>query len=427
MDIAVVVLLVAIVVMLAIVLAVLTRSRTTSDEASILPVPSPPGVLSTTTTVRDEPLVDVVRSPDGGFQVVERISRDTVLEVHPICVPAHSRVESGLRAVPANATLLAGLSGIGIDVATALSAGTEYVVQFTPQVQKMLDGGSARLMQTSRGLVSDAVSRSTGLVLEHGTLVEWSGLSATTALASGLTQGAAAFQLYMIQAALGRIEKRLDELVGRVRDDDHGELSAAEALVAPLLAAAINGRVPSQLAAELAVHRQRVDSIYFSRQRFVERFRDELEARQARHAERKDESRAWARGATKAFGDRETFEAEVLIYARAMSIRARLALCTAAVVSLDGQPDVAQWMLRDVGENTADAFSDLARRLSALGREDPGWTWVPMSGRKELQETAKILADLFETQIAPQLPARPSDTVEFHLQIGPGSASDSVE
>ena len=117
----------------------------------------------------------------------------------------------------------------------------------------------------------------------------------------------------------------------------------------------------------------------------------------------------------------------MLIYARAMSIRARLAMCTAAVVSLDGQPDVAQWMLRDVGEDTADAFSDLARRLSALAREDPGWTWVPMSGRKELQETAKILADLFETQIAPQLPARPSDNVEFHLQIGAGSPADSVE
>jgi len=301
------------------------------------------------------------------------------------------------------------------------------VVKFTPKVQKMLDKGSAALMQTSRGAVSDVVSRSTGQVLEHGRVVESLAQSPAHALASGLTAGAAAAQLYQIQAALDRIEERLDELVGRVRDDDHGELSAAEALVAPLLASAINGRVPPQLATELAVHRQRVDSIYFSRQRFVERFRDELEARQTRHAEKNDETRAWARGAAKAFGDRETFEAEVLIYARAMSIRARLAICTAAVVSLDGQPEVAQWMLRDVTDETVDAFGDLARRLSALGREDPGWTWVPLSGRKELQEKAKVLADLFERQIAPQLPARTSDNFEFHLQIGPGSSPGSVE
>ncbi len=419
MDIAVVVLLIVIVGMLATVLAVLLRGRTTGDEASIVPVPSPPALIPTRPRSGDEPLVDVVRSADGGFHVLERISGKTVLDVRPTSLPAN-RPGSKSSTVPANAALLAGLSGIGIDVATALNAGTEYVVRFTPQVQKMLDTGSAALMQTARGPVSDAVSRSTGYILEHGTLVESLAQNPAQVLASGLTAGAAAAQLYQIQAALDRIEKRLDELVGRVRDDDHGELSAAEALIAPILAAAINGQVPPQLATELAVHRQRVESIYFSRQRFVERFRDELEARQARHAEKKDESRAWARGATKAFGDRETFEAEVLIYARAMSIRARLALCTAAVVSLDGQPDVAQWMLRDVGETTADAFSDLALRLSALAGEDMGWTWVPMSGRKELQETAKILADLFETQIAPQLPPRPSDAVEFNLQIGPG-------
>lgn len=300
-------------------------------------------------------------------------------------------------------------------------------MKFTPKVQKMLDKGTARLMETSRGTVSDAVSRSTGRIVEHGTVVESAAVSPTEVLANGLIAAAAAAQLYQIQAALDRIEKRLEELIGRVRDDDHGELSAAEALVAPLLAAAINGRVPPQLAAELAVHRQRVDSIFFSRQRFIERFRDELEARQDRHSDKREEPRAWARGTTKAFGDRETFEAEVLIYARAMSIRARLTMCSAAVVSLDGQPEVAQWMLRDVAEDTADAFGDLARSLGALGREDIGWTWVPMSGRKELQETAQAMAELLETQIAPQLPPRPSDTFEFNLQLSPESLPDSSE
>jgi hypothetical protein len=427
MEVVVIGLLIVIVGMLAFVLVALMRDSATDNGDSSLPVPSGAGIEPTSAGMADDPLVDVVRLPDGGFQVRERISGETMLDVHPVSMPDRSRPNRGHSTVPANATFLSGLSGIGIDVTKSLRAGTEYTVKFTPKVQKMLDKGTARLMQTSRGPVSDAVSRSTGRIVEHGTVVESAVVSPTQVLASGLTAGAAAAQLYQIQAALDRIEKRLEELIGRVRDDDHGELSAAEALVAPLLAAAINGRVPPQLAAELAVHRQRVDSIFFSRQRFIERFRDELEARQDRHSDKREEPRAWARGTTKAFGDRETFEAEVLIYARAMSIRARLTMCSAAVVSLDGQPEVAQWMLRDVAEDTADAFGDLARRLGALGREDIGWTWVPMSGRKELQETAQAMAELLETQIAPQLPPRPSDTFEFNLQVSPESFPDSSE
>jgi hypothetical protein len=316
--------------------------------------------------------------------------------------------------------MLAGFSGIGIEVASGLTEGTEYVVRFTPKVQEMLDRGAAELYQTANGLKGIAVDSSTHRYIEQAHIAEQLVRSPTQILASGLTAGAAAAQMHQIQAALEDIQKRLLEVVDRVRDDDHGELTAADTLVGPLLAAAMNGHVPSQLAAELAVHRQRVDAIYFSRQRFVERFRDELEARQDRHAARKDESRAWARGATKAFGDRETFEAEVLIYARAMAIRARLSLCTAAVVSLDGEPDVAQWMLRDLGEGTADSFGDLVRRLGALAREDPGWTWIPLTGRKELQASAKQLASFLENQIAPQLPARQSEVVEFNLQLPPG-------
>jgi hypothetical protein len=161
MDIAVVVLLIVIVGMLATVLAVLLRGRTTGDEASIVPVPSPPALMPTRPRSGDEPLVDVVRSADGGFHVLERLSGKTVLDMRPASLPA-DRPGSKSSTVPANATFLAGLSGIGIDVATALKAGTEYVVRFTPQVQKMLDTGSAALMQTARESISVEVSRSTG-------------------------------------------------------------------------------------------------------------------------------------------------------------------------------------------------------------------------------------------------------------------------
>jgi len=74
MDIAVVILLVAIVVMVAIVLAALTLGRITSDPASVPATSKLPGVVSLVPDARADPQVDVVRSPDGGFQVLEGIS-----------------------------------------------------------------------------------------------------------------------------------------------------------------------------------------------------------------------------------------------------------------------------------------------------------------------------------------------------------------
>lgn len=50
-----------------------------------------------------------------------------------------------------------------------------------------------------------------------------------------------------------------------------------------------------------------------------------------------------------------------------------------------------------------------------------------MSGWRELQETAQAMAELLETQIAPQLPPRPSDTFEFNVQVSPQSLADSSE
>ena len=67
-------------------------------------------------------------------------------------------------------------------------------------------------------------------------------------------------------------------------------------------------------------------------------------------------------------------------------------------------------------------------RLAApLDRSTQQCPWVPMSVRRELQETAQAMAELLETQIAPQPPPRPSDTFEFNLQLSPESLPDSSE
>jgi hypothetical protein len=176
MDIVVVVLLVVIVGMLAAALVALGRDRAAGNERSTLPVPVSAGVAPMRPGGGDESLVDVVRSPDGGLQVLEKRSGRVLLDVQPV-PSAPARPDPRPSTVPANAALLAGLSGIGVDIAAALSAGTEYVVRFTPEVQRMLDRGSAVLMKTERGLKSVAVSSTSGQILEHGVLVSKSAQS----------------------------------------------------------------------------------------------------------------------------------------------------------------------------------------------------------------------------------------------------------
>lgn len=83
MELAVIVLLVVIVGMLAVVLLSLRNQRPTVNEGSGLPGLPARGLKRAKAAATDEPLVDVVRLPDGGFQVRDRISGETMLDVHP--------------------------------------------------------------------------------------------------------------------------------------------------------------------------------------------------------------------------------------------------------------------------------------------------------------------------------------------------------
>ena len=67
-----------------------------------------------------------------------------------------------------------------------------------------------------------------------------------------------------------------------------------------------------------------------TRQRFVDRFRLRIVQLQDLEDERKGEgARAWVRGTTREFGQRDVLREEALLYARLMVDRAQLALCTA--------------------------------------------------------------------------------------------------
>lgn len=96
MDTAVVGLLIVVVGMLTLVLFVLTRNRSSGSRSAPRALVSDGAEHeSTTATPVDAPLVDVIRLPDGGFQVNARSSGETMLEVHPISTPQPDSSEVG--------------------------------------------------------------------------------------------------------------------------------------------------------------------------------------------------------------------------------------------------------------------------------------------------------------------------------------------
>lgn len=302
---------------------------------------------------------------------------------------------------------------------------TLYVVKFRPEVEKALDTLRLKLVKTSDGFIPTARGDK-GRFVANGRIVQEQVQQLTEGqlLAALAVVGVIMFKLDEIEKAVERIEGKLDEIALRLQDDDHGELRSAEALVEvfmPLLAA---GAVPEQLKLELAVTRQRVDAIYFSRQRFVDRFRQRIQALQGlEEARRGDEARAWARGTTKEFSNQEALWEETLLYARAMVDRAQLAFCTAGVIALTEGTDEALAVLRHAEGELSASFAGLESMLSELAEERPKWAWVPFNDRKEVHDTARRLEALFAGEVAPLLPRATGETIEFTaLSTGEGGA-----
>jgi hypothetical protein len=315
---------------------------------------------------------------------------------------------------PAAGPLMSALVGIGGAAADVASHPGSYAVRFSPQATRGLRTGVLKLSDL-------AVARdvATGQFVEIGKVVAISGAGAMAPhlLLSAAVVGVITAQLQEMRIALRRIEAGVDELSQRVRDDDHGELAAANRLVEELLTAFARQAVPRQLALELAVARQRVEGIHSSRQRFVDRFREELETAQDLAQEKSGKSRALTRSSSKAVRDVEAFADEVLLYAKAMVVRSRVAMATAAIMALDGHPAVGRDVMLAVQESTLDGFHDLARRLRALGAEEPRLAFLPFDRRRSVFDLALRLAEMLDRDVGPCLPERTPRELEFVIDV----------
>ena len=370
----------------------------------------------------DTSSLQTIRTPAGGLAIVVSGSSDPLFELIPL-QSTSVEVLSGRTPVKFDPSAAAGLGALLASLITYLpmtEKQTVYLVKFRPEIEAKLAAFKMHLVDSPDGVM--AIARDDkGRFAGHGRIVETqlSALSKGQLLSALAVIGVVMYQLWQIKKVVERIEKQGDEIKQRFQDNDHGELRSAEALVEVLIPLLTRGVVPDQLALELALARQRVDAIYFSRQRFVERFRLRIVQLQDQEVARKgDDARVWARGTTREFSQREALREEALLYARAMVNRAQLAFCTAGVIALQEGTGEALTVLRHAESELTTSFADLDSLLRELAEEGPRWAWVPFNDRKAVHDTARRLAALFVDEVAPLLPRPTGHTLEVTVTTG---------
>jgi hypothetical protein len=236
--------------------------------------------------------------------------------------------------------------------------------------------------------------------------------------AAALTVGTLALgiaQQQRLDRTLAVIDRRLGLVVDRLRDDDHGRLDAAEALLE--LVDGRDAEVPgSQLRTELAVARQDVEAVYFARRRFADRLAAAIGDAQLAEEADSGEARAWADGVLDAVADPAELRSELFVYLRALVVRARLATTTSTIIALDGDgPDAAR-LLRDTVDELRRDFYAVYRRLRPLAH------WAPARSRslrrrdwERAHETVREVFALMSGEIEPLLP--PADGVAVELDV----------
>ena len=238
----------------------------------------------------------------------------------------------------------------------------------------------------------------------------------TMALAAGALAMSVA-QQQRLDRTLAAIEKRLDLIIDRMRDDDLGRLDATDDLLHQL-----DGRSaelpPQQLRVELAAARQAVDAVYFARRRFAERLADAIGDAQETAMADNGEAQAWADGVLDAVGDPTQLRSELLVYLRALVVRSQLATSTSGVLAVDGYIDDANRLLADTVAELRGDFYALYRRFRPLAQ------WAPKRSmpwkRRDWDRAHSAVVEVYELmagEVEPLLPEEHTKPLELEAVL----------
>ena len=234
------------------------------------------------------------------------------------------------------------------------------------------------------------------------------------ALAAGMGAAAAIAEQRWLEKTFGELQASLHRLEVRLRDNDFGVLEAANRLV-DVLAVGGDQAMPSMLRLELAHAHHTVESVYWARRRFVERFKRNLEDAQNKHEAKTGSASAWAGSVASDLGSASTGTVdELVVFVAAMISRARTTAALGAALASDGDGLAALRLIDALHESLRDDYSDLDRRLSALAKAEPSVSrWRQMlplltddEDARRARDLTRRLTEQMHATIGSALPAR---------------------
>lgn len=309
-------------------------------------------------------------------------------------------------------------------------------VVFSPEARRALLAGQYRLMRSGSDALPMAVDAA-GRVAEvarvapgvatgaGGTIAVGAAFSVAwpLALAAGMGAAAAIAEQRWLENTLAGLQDSVHRIEVRMRDDDLGTLEAADRLVAAV-ALRDGEAIPPMLASELAHAHHSVEAVYWSRRRFVERFKRDLEAEQTKHEAKTGTVAAWAGSVTSdlAGGSNGTID-ELVVFVAAMISRARTTAAMSGVLASDGYGLAALRLIDSAQETLRDDYNDLHRRLAALARQDPSvpkWKQLLPGSADDVTRGAGLVRRLVEQMnltIGAAMPAR-DETLSLEMRAG---------
>ena len=360
-----------------------------------------------------------VPTSDEAVEIVDPASGSWLFRVEAL--PEHTEAVGGDTASVATLRATAALLG-HVPALREVATNRGVRVVFSKETTKLLRSGAVELVEASKGTLPVARKVGSKTFVEIGKVAP--GAAATVGGAATFGALAAAATPVLVVAAIAaatayaeqrvmekrfaELQRAVDRLEIRLRDDDLGSLEAADRLVDHLQADVAQGRVPPQLATELALARRDVERVYLSRRRFAGRFLRALEDAQKRKAEKgSDRMRTgWAGDMADELRDRKSGVVdELALFVQAMVVRARLTAATAAVVASQGNGGSALRMIDDLDSELKHDYFELYRKLRALARFGPEKSWynalpglgnAPLLGGQVGEEAKRRVASLVE-------------------------------
>jgi hypothetical protein len=359
----------------------------------------------------------------------ESFTPEVVVEMSPgaelMRLTAVPEISTGTGTAPTGA-YLAALSQIAEStpamlrvIQEASARGKALQVVFPPAVVSGLRDGSLRLMQAADGAIPVAIDKS-GTIVKQARVVSDIGKGVTVATLAGaalplvIASAATYAQQRQLERSLASIKAVVERIEARLEDADTGQADASEAFLDLVGVAVGEGGMSPYLRMELAAQRTAVEALYFSRRRWVGRFKAELERDQIEREKSKGQGQPWVDFVIDAVKDGK-LEQELILFIRLLLSRTKLGVLAARVLAEDGSGQASLELLMQVETELRREFFDLHNRLSPLARiapeanlmqRLPGVQRIPGLGGAvaRAHESITLLVDHLNRHVLPVIP-----------------------